>query len=113
MFRVYDPGCQGPPAGERHLQRHGPERQGLPADRFPGQAPPRAREGHPVHTPHPLPVTHSTLDTWPSITPAINEGCTRSLRISHTSRRAPLQPVSKTQVPCTPYHPSDIAGVLH
>ena len=27
-------------------------------------------------------------------TPAINEGCTRSLRISHTSRRAPLQPVS-------------------
>jgi hypothetical protein len=26
------------------------------------------------------------------ITPATNEGCTRSLRISHTSRRAPLQP---------------------
>jgi hypothetical protein len=46
-----------------------------------------------------------------SHTPVINEGCTRSLRISHTSRRAPLQPVSKTQVPCTPYHPPDIAGV--
>jgi hypothetical protein len=45
------------------------------------------------------------------ITPAINEGCTRSLRISHTSRRAPLQPVSKTQVPCTPYHPPNTAGV--
>jgi hypothetical protein len=45
------------------------------------------------------------------ITPAINEGRTRSLRISHTSRRAPLQPVSKTQVPCTPYHPPNIAGV--
>ena len=45
------------------------------------------------------------------ITPAIHEGCTRSLRISHTSRRAPLQPVPKTQVPCTPYHPPNIAGV--
>ena len=44
-------------------------------------------------------------------TPAINEGCTRSLRISHTSRRAPLQPVPKAQVPCTPYHPPNIAGV--
>jgi hypothetical protein len=38
-----------------------------------------------------------------SSTPAINEGCTRSLRISHTSRR--------DQVPCTPYHPPNIAGV--
>jgi hypothetical protein len=45
------------------------------------------------------------------LTPAINEGCTRSLRISHTSRRAPLQPVPQTQVPCTPYHPPNIAGV--
>ncbi len=45
-------------------------------------------------------------------TPAINEGCTRSLRISHTSRRAPLQPVPKTQVPCTPYHPPNRTGVL-
>ena len=45
-------------------------------------------------------------------TPAINEGCTRSLRISQNSRRAPLQPVSKTQVPCTPYHPPNIAGVI-
>jgi hypothetical protein len=46
-------------------------------------------------------------------TPAINEGCTRSLRISHTSRRAPLQPVSKTQVPCTPYRPPNRTGVRH
>ena len=46
------------------------------------------------------------------ITPAINEGCTRSLRISHTSRRAPLQPAPKTQVPCTPCHPPNIAGVV-
>jgi hypothetical protein len=45
-------------------------------------------------------------------TPAINEGCTRSLRVSHTSRRAPLQPVPKAQVPCTPYHPPIIAGVV-
>jgi hypothetical protein len=45
-------------------------------------------------------------------TPVINEGCTRSLRISHTSRRAPLQPVPKAQVPCTPYHPPNIAGVI-
>jgi chromosome segregation ATPase len=44
-------------------------------------------------------------------TPAINEGCTRSLRISHTSRRAPLQPVPKTQVACTPYHPPSRTGV--
>jgi hypothetical protein len=44
-------------------------------------------------------------------TPAINEGCTRSLRISNTSRQDPLQPVPKTQVPCTPYHPPNIAGV--
>jgi hypothetical protein len=42
-------------------------------------------------------------------TPAINECCTQSLRISHASRRAPLQPVSKTQDPCTPYHPPNIA----
>jgi hypothetical protein len=47
----------------------------------------------------------------PLHTPAINEGCTRSLRISHTTRRAPLQPVPKTQVPCTPYRPPNIAGV--
>jgi hypothetical protein len=47
-----------------------------------------------------------------SHTPVINEGCTRSLRISHTSRRAPLQPVSKTQVPCTPYHPPSRTGVV-
>jgi hypothetical protein len=47
------------------------------------------------------------------ITPAINEGRTRSLRISHTSRRAPLQPVPKTQVTCTPYHPPNITGVTH
>ena len=45
-------------------------------------------------------------------TPAINEGCTRSLRISHTSSRAPLQPVPKTQVPCTPYPPPNLAGVV-
>jgi hypothetical protein len=44
-------------------------------------------------------------------TPAIHEGCTRSLRISHTGRRAPLQLASKTQVPCTPYRPPNIAGV--
>jgi hypothetical protein len=44
-------------------------------------------------------------------TPAINEGCTRPLRLSHTSRRAPLQPVPKTQVPCIPYHPPDRTGV--
>jgi hypothetical protein len=31
--------------------------------------------------------------TRPSHTPAIHEGCTRSLRISYSSRRAPLQPV--------------------
>jgi hypothetical protein len=46
-------------------------------------------------------------------TPAINEGCARSLRISHTSRRALLQPVSKTQVPCTPYHPPTRTGVWY
>ena len=44
-------------------------------------------------------------------TPAINEGCTRSLRISHTSRRVPLQPVISSQVPCTPYHPPNRTGV--
>ena len=44
-------------------------------------------------------------------TPAIKEGCARSLRISHTSRRAPLQPVSKTQVPCTPYRRPNRTGV--
>jgi hypothetical protein len=45
-------------------------------------------------------------------TPAINEGCTRSLRTTHISRRAPLQPVPKTQeVPCTPYHPPYRTGV--
>jgi hypothetical protein len=46
------------------------------------------------------------------LTPAINDGCTRWLRISHASRRAPLQPVPKTQVPYTPYRPPTIAGVL-
>jgi hypothetical protein len=45
-------------------------------------------------------------------TPAINEGCTRSLRISHTSRRTPLQPVPKAQVPCTPYRPPNRTGVI-
>ena len=44
--------------------------------------------------PTPLPVRYAIL-----------------VRISHTSRRAPLQPVSNTQVPCTPYHPPNIAGV--
>jgi hypothetical protein len=34
-----------------------------------------------------------------------------ALIISHTSRRAPLQPVSNAQVPCTPYRPPNIAGV--
>ena len=34
-----------------------------------------------------------------------------SLRNSHTSRRAPLQTVIVSQVPCTPYHPPNIAGV--
>jgi hypothetical protein len=42
---------------------------------------------------------------------AINQGCTRSLRISHTSGRALLQPVPKTQVLCTPYHPPNRTGV--
>jgi hypothetical protein len=46
-----------------------------------------------------------------TLTPAINEGCTRSLRISHTSRRASLPTVSKTQVPCTPYRPPNRTGV--
>jgi hypothetical protein len=45
-------------------------------------------------------------------TPAINEGCTRSLRISHTSRRTSLQPVPKAQVPCTPYRPPNRTGVI-
>jgi len=48
----------------------------------------------------------------PRYTPATNEGRARSLRISHTSRRAPLQPVILSQVPCTPYHPPNIAGVI-
>jgi hypothetical protein len=48
-----------------------------------------------------------------TLTPAINEGCTRSLSISHTSRRAPLQPVPKAQVPCTPYHPLNRTGVRY
>jgi hypothetical protein len=46
-----------------------------------------------------------------TLTPATNEGRTRSLKLSHTSRRAPLQPVPKTQVPCTPYHPPNRTGV--
>jgi hypothetical protein len=53
--------------------------------------------------PLPLPVSY---------TPAINAGCTRSLRISHTSRQAPLQPVPKAQVPCTPYRSPNITGVM-
>jgi hypothetical protein len=69
-----------------------------------------------VSSGYPAPSTaqHNTAQHSKSITrgtPAINEGCTRSLRSSHTSRWAPLQPVSKTQVPCTPYHPPTIAGV--
>jgi hypothetical protein len=66
-------------------------------------------------TPHsprvntPLPVRYGTYRY--TNTPAISEGCTRSLRINHASRRAPLQPVSKTQVPCTPYHPPNRTGV--
>jgi hypothetical protein len=70
----------------------------------------------------PLPVRHAIylqgvayregcVCTHAPPTPAKNEGCTRSLRTSHTSRPAPLQPVSKTQVPCTPYHPPNVAGV--
>jgi len=35
----------------------------------------------------------------------------RSLKISHTGRWAPLQPVPKTQVPCTPYRPPNRTGV--
>jgi hypothetical protein len=72
-----------------------------------GQARPppcESTEGH-VHLP-----LRRTFAACP--TPAVNEGCTRSLRISHTSRRAPLQHLLKTQVPCTPYHPPNIAGVL-
>jgi hypothetical protein len=57
-----------------------------------------------------IPVRHATCAVCS--TPAISEGRTQSLRISHTSRRAPLQPVSKPQLPCTPYHPPDIAGVV-
>ena len=64
------------------------------------------------YTPTPLPVGYAAhIQCVYLITPAINEGCTRSLRISHTSRRAPLQPVSNTQVPCTPYHPPNRTGV--
>jgi hypothetical protein len=70
-------------------------------------APPLAAPSHRSRSPTPAALAHLR---YPA-TPAINEGCTRSLRISHTSRRAPLQPVSKTQVPCTPYHPPTIAGV--
>jgi hypothetical protein len=44
-------------------------------------------------------------------TPAVNEGRSRSLRISHTSRRAPLKPVLSSQLPCTPYHPPNVTGV--
>ena len=56
------------------------------------------------------PLIQPAYTGCPSHTLAINEGCTRSLRISHTSR-APLQPVTLSQVPCTPYHPPNIAGV--
>ena len=55
--------------------------------------------------------THAIGTRWYH-TPAINEGCARSVRISHTSRRAPLQPVILSQAPCTPYHPPNRTGVV-
>ena len=59
------------------------------------------------------PVTSHVKYAPSDTTPAINEGCTRSLRISHSTvcTVSYQQPVSKTQVPCTPYHPPNIAGV--
>ena len=55
-----------------------------------------------------LTLSDTPFDPWIATTPAINEGCTRSLRISHTNRRAPLP---KTLVPCTPYRPPNRTGV--
>ena len=61
--------------------------------------------------PHHPAQTLTSSPVGPSHRVAINQGCTRPLRNSHTSRRAPLQPVIVSQVPCTPYHPPNIAGV--
>jgi hypothetical protein len=55
----------------------------------------------------------TTPDNNHCATPAINEGCTRSIRISHMLYGDWAATCDISTGSCTPYHPPNIAGVKH